>query len=126
MYPFVIGLIIVVCVLLILIVLVQNSKGGGLASNFSSSNQIMGVRKTTDFLEKATWTLAGSLLVLSFISVMVLPKSQLINSSVIDEQINNVTPVPTYPSFPVAGEPSIYDIEDIQSSESEISEVPVD
>lgn len=61
-------LIVVVCVLLILVVLVQNSKGGGLASSFSSSNQVMGVRKTADFLEKATWTLAISLLALSLIS----------------------------------------------------------
>ena len=94
MYPVVIGLIIIVCVLLIFIVLVQNSKGGGLASNFSSSNQIMGVRKTTDFLEKATWTLAGALLVLSFVSVMVLPKNQVMGSSVIDEQINTIAPAP--------------------------------
>ena len=122
MYPFIIGLIVVVCILLVLIVLVQNSKGGGLASNFSSSNQIMGVRKTTDFLEKATWTLAGTLLVLSFVSVMVLPKGQGYNSSVIDEQLNNVAPVPAYPSFPIAGEPSFDDID----SESEISEIPVE
>ncbi len=61
-------LIILVCLLLILVVLVQNSKGGGLASSFASSNQVMGVRKTGDFLEKATWTLAGALLVLSLIS----------------------------------------------------------
>jgi preprotein translocase subunit SecG len=61
-------LIIIVCVLLILVVLVQNSKGGGLASSFASSNQVMGVRKTADFLEKATWTLAAALLVLSIIS----------------------------------------------------------
>jgi preprotein translocase subunit SecG len=60
--------IILVCILLILIVLVQNSKGGGLASSFSSSNQVMGVRKTADFLEKATWTLAVALLVLSLLS----------------------------------------------------------
>lgn len=60
--------IIIVCILLILIVLVQNSKGGGLASSFSSSNQVMGVRKTADFLEKATWTLAIALLVLSIVS----------------------------------------------------------
>ena len=45
-------LIVVTCIFTILIVLVQNSKGGGLASNFSSSNQYMGVRKTADFLEK--------------------------------------------------------------------------
>ena len=58
-------------VLLVLIVLVQNSKGGGLASGFSSSNQIMGVRKTTDFLEKATWSLAGVVVVLSIISAKI-------------------------------------------------------
>ncbi len=45
-------LILIVCVLMVLVVLVQNSKGGGLASNFASSNQFMGVRKTADFLEK--------------------------------------------------------------------------
>ena len=61
-------LIVIVCVLLILVVLIQNSKGGGLASNFASSNQVMGVRKTADFLEKSTWTLAIALLVLSLLS----------------------------------------------------------
>lgn len=61
-------LIIIVCILLILVVLVQNSKGGGLASSFASSNQVMGVRKTADFLEKATWTLAIALLALSILS----------------------------------------------------------
>ena len=61
-------LIITVCILLILVVLVQNSKGGGLASSFASSNQVMGVRKTADFLEKATWTLAIALLALSLVS----------------------------------------------------------
>ena len=61
-------LIVIVCILLILVVLVQNSKGGGLASSFSSSNQVMGVRKTADFLEKATWTLAIALLALSLVS----------------------------------------------------------
>lgn len=61
-------LIIIVCILLILVVLVQNSKGGGLASNFSSGNQMMGVKKTADFLEKLTWGLAISLLLLSLAS----------------------------------------------------------
>ena len=53
MYSLVSVLIIIACILLILVVLVQNSKGGGLASNFSASSQVMGVRKTADFLEKA-------------------------------------------------------------------------
>ncbi len=50
-------LIVIAAVLLTLLVLVQNSKGGGLAAGFNSGNQVMGVRKTTDFLEKATWSL---------------------------------------------------------------------
>lgn len=70
MHTLFVVLILIICVLLVLIVLVQNSKGGGLASNFSSSNQFMGVRKTTDFLEKATWTLASALLVFSLLATM--------------------------------------------------------
>jgi preprotein translocase subunit SecG len=73
-YVVVAVLIILTCVLLTLIVLVQSSKGGGLASNFSSSNQFMGVRKTADFLEKSTWTLAIVLLVLSLFSIFVIPR----------------------------------------------------
>jgi preprotein translocase subunit SecG len=68
MFYFISVLIFLVCLLLILIVLVQNSKGGGLAANFSSSNQVMGVRKTNDFLEKATWTLAAALLFLCVVA----------------------------------------------------------
>lgn len=59
MYSLLTILIVILAIILILIVLVQNSKGGGLAANFASTNQIMGVRKTTDFLEKTTWTLIG-------------------------------------------------------------------
>ena len=68
-------LILITCVLLSLIVLVQNSKGGGLASNFASSNQFMGVRKTADFLERTTWTLAIILLLLSLFSIFVIPRN---------------------------------------------------
>lgn len=60
-------LVIIVCVLLVLIVLIQNPKGG-LDSAFSTNNQVMGVRKTTDFLEKATWTMGIALVVLSIAS----------------------------------------------------------
>lgn len=75
-YIFISVIIIIACVLLILVVLVQNSKGGGLASNFQSSNQFMGVRKTADFLEKATWTLAVVLVVLSLATIFVIPRNQ--------------------------------------------------
>lgn len=74
MYVVVASLILVTCVLLTLIVLVQSSKGGGLASNFSGSNQFMGVRKTADFLEKSTWTLAIALLLFSLFSIFVIPR----------------------------------------------------
>jgi preprotein translocase subunit SecG len=58
-------LIILACVVLILAVLVQNPKGGGLATGFQGGSQVMGVRRTADFLEKATWTLAVLLFVFS-------------------------------------------------------------
>jgi preprotein translocase subunit SecG len=64
MLTLIIILIILACLVLGFFVLIQNSKGGGLASNFAGSNQIMGVRKTADFLEKATWILAGTVMVL--------------------------------------------------------------
>jgi preprotein translocase subunit SecG len=80
-YVLVAVLIIITCVLLGLVVLVQNSKGGGLASNFASSNQFMGVRKTADFLEKATWTLAVVLLVLSLTSILIIPRNRVVSNA---------------------------------------------
>jgi len=65
MYLILLIITIVVCALLVLMVLIQNPKGGGLSSNFSSSSQLMGVQKTGDFLEKGTWVLAITLMVLS-------------------------------------------------------------
>jgi preprotein translocase subunit SecG len=76
MYSLISVLIMIACILLVLIVLVQSSKGGGLASNFSASSQILGVRKTADFLEKATWTLASSLLLLSLLASISVPRSK--------------------------------------------------
>ncbi|UTW64442.1 preprotein translocase subunit SecG [bacterium SCSIO 12741] len=58
MLYFIFILIFIDCLLLTAVVLVQESKGGGLASGFSSANQVMGVKKTADFLERATWSLA--------------------------------------------------------------------
>lgn len=67
MFTLCVILIILACVVLAFVILIQNSKGGGLASNFASSNQIMGVRKTTDVLEKATWGIATFIMVLCFV-----------------------------------------------------------
>jgi preprotein translocase subunit SecG len=83
---------------LILVVLVQNSKGGGLAANFGSTSQIMGVRKTADFLEKTTWSLAVALLALSLISILVIPR-KVANDGTKDtelrDKIENMAPVPS-------------------------------
>lgn len=81
-------LIVVTCIFTILIVLVQNSKGGGLASNFSASNQYMGVRKTADFLEKATWTLGAALIVLSLLAGITIPKTAQSQNSRLEGQFD--------------------------------------
>ena len=102
MYTLITVLIFITCVLLVLIVLVQNSKGGGLASNFQSSNQIMGVRKTTDFLEKATWVLAGALLFFSVLGSAFIPRTaEEVNKSAIQEQIENAIDPNAVPNFPM-------------------------
>lgn len=105
MYLLISVLIIVVCVFLVLIVLVQNSKGGGLASNFAGSNQIMGVRKTADFLEKATWTLAVSLLVLTLLASLTMPRDKgNASRSAIEKQIQNSPDPNALPNFPNAAQ----------------------
>jgi len=100
MYTLIITVIFIVCILLILIVLVQNSKGGGLASSFSSSNQVMGVRRTTDFVEKATWILALALAVLSIGATAFLPREGEKQKSAIEKQTQNVQQPGAVPNFP--------------------------
>jgi len=64
MLVFIYALTVLTCIFLALIILIQNPKGGGLDSSFSSANQIGGVKRTNDFLEKSTWTLGVVLFVL--------------------------------------------------------------
>ena len=59
MYIILAILIAIASIMLVGVILIQKSKGGGLAANVNNYNQFMGVRKTTDFIEKATWILAG-------------------------------------------------------------------
>ncbi|MBN8643159.1 MAG: preprotein translocase subunit SecG [Flavobacteriales bacterium] len=61
-------LITIVCFLLIIVIMVQNPKGGGLSSSFGGSQMLGGVQKTTDFLDKSTWTLGGILILLVLLS----------------------------------------------------------
>jgi preprotein translocase subunit SecG len=104
MYGLIIGIIIFVSILLVLIILVQNPKGGGLAASFSSSNQFMGVKRTADFIEKATWGLAAGLLLLSIIAIMLPRETETQRQSRIQDQIENtaIDPerMPTYPTTP--------------------------
>ena len=75
MYTLLVVLIVIAAILMIGVVLIQESKGGGLSSNFSSSNAIMGVRKTTDFIEKVTWGCAIFMVVVSIATAYVAPQA---------------------------------------------------
>ncbi|MBO4812403.1 MAG: preprotein translocase subunit SecG [Prevotella sp.] len=75
MYPVLLIIIVIAAILMVGIVLIQESKGGGLASNFSTYNQIGGVRKTTDFIEKTTWSLAAAMVIISVLCAYTAPKS---------------------------------------------------
>ena len=99
MYIFISILILITSVFLVLIVLVQNSKGGGLASGFASSNQVLGVRKTTDFLEKATWTAAIIVMVLCIGITATIPRDQVTTGS---DVLDNIS-APVAPAAPDFG-----------------------
>lgn len=71
MYTILAILITIASILLVGVILIQKSKGGGLAANMSNYNQFAGVRKTTDFVEKATWGLSAFICALSILSAFV-------------------------------------------------------
>lgn len=75
MYTLFVILIVLASFCMIGIVLIQESKGGGLASAFSSANSSFGVRQTTDFIEKTTWTLAAAMVIISVICAYVAPNA---------------------------------------------------
>ena len=101
-------LIIITSIILVLVVLVQNPKGGGLSSSFGggAGNQIMGAKKTTDFLEKATWRLAIILIILSLASSFILKSGTNTNEAVKEikgpELIDQAPAVPNLPNLPSA------------------------
>ena len=99
MYTLLVVLAVVVSILLAIIVLVQESKGGGLASSVAGANSVLGVRKTTDFVEKATWTLAGLLVLFSVASsFFVQPATK--NADDIVNDIKTTAPAPQLPGQP--------------------------
>lgn len=86
----------IVCFLLILAIMVQNPKGGGLSSSFGGSQQLGGVQKTTDFLDKSTWTLGGILIALILFSSLSFNGS--ISESKVIGNEENTTPTTTVPT----------------------------
>jgi preprotein translocase subunit SecG len=98
LYTLFVILIVIAAVLMIGIVLIQESKGGGLSSSFAGYNQVAGVRKTTDFIEKATWALAAAMVIISVVCAWVAPTAST-DSSVMENIENPVTNPNNLPGF---------------------------
>lgn len=114
-------LILIASVILGLIILIQNPKGGGLSASFGGvGNQLMGVKKTTDVLEKGTWLFAGIVAVLCLTSAIFIPKTGLNSEG--DNLLNQAPagtatpkqntaplqtpqPLPSQPAQPAASQP---------------------
>ena len=92
----------IVCFLLILAIMVQNPKGGGLSSSFGSSQQLGGVQKTTDFLDKSTWTLGGILIALILLSSLSFNGGNAATDSKILGEDQGSVPKTTIPTTPDA------------------------
>ena len=84
--------IVIACIAMIGIVLIQNPKGGGISSNFGALNQIGGVKQTTEGVEKVTWILAISLVVLCLAATPYMKGSQ--------EKTETGSPESTVPMLP--------------------------
>ena len=92
-------LIVIASAILGLVVLIQNPKGGGLAGNIAGfSTQFMGVKQTTDILEKGTWLFAGIIGVLCLASTLFIPKSPIATKQ--QQNSGNTSPAPTQQTNP--------------------------
>ena len=97
-------LIILASVALGFIVLVQNPKGGGLAGSFAGlSNQFMGVKQTTDVLEKGTWIFGGIIAVLCLASTFFIPTGGSVDSPANSNAIDATVPAGRPATTPPAG-----------------------
>lgn len=101
MYHAIVIFIVLASILMCLIVLIQESKGGGLAASVSDANSLMGVRKTTDVVEKVTWILAACMVVLSVASVAFLgvdnSNRSIIEQQATEQQATNPNNLPSIP-----------------------------
>jgi len=98
-------LILIAAVLLILVVLLQNGKGDSLVSNFTAGNQTLGVRQTTDILEKVTWSLVTFILVVAVIASFTTGTNGA-DMDITDKVENTTTTQPEFPGVPAAEVPA--------------------
>lgn len=110
LYTICVALIVIASILVILAVLVQNPKSG-MAANFGASNQVMGVRETSDFLEKFTWTMAVVILVLSLAATVAMNRGGVSGDSeaskdakALQEQMFESTPAIPQTEVPAASD----------------------
>lgn len=110
MTSLIIILIILASIVLAFFVLVQAPKGGGLTGNFGSlSTQVMGVKQSTDVMEKGTWTAMGIIAGLCIIAVMFLDKPTVVEQPRTDRKANSSAPAsqqPAAPAAPAGGAPA--------------------
>ena len=100
------SLIIIASIILGLIILIQNPKGGGLSSSFGGlGNQLMGVKQTTDVLEKGTWLFAGIVGVLCLTSALFIPKTGGTNGNDKYFEAPATTPAPKQNTVPLQTQP---------------------
>ncbi len=112
LYTICIVLILIASILVILAVLVQNPKSG-MAANFGASNQVMGVRETTNFLEKFTWTMAIAIVVLSLVATVAMDKGRAAeaiqvakDAQALQETVSVEVPAMPQQEIPAEGEPA--------------------
>ena len=105
MYTFCIIMITIASILLILAVLVQAPKSG-MAANFGAANQTMGVRQTTDFLEKFTWAMVAAIVFFSLLSVTAYPTQEVVTeqSAVVEGALNAIAPEEVAEDLAIEGE----------------------
>ena len=102
MYGLFVTIIVIASVLLTIAVLLQNSKGGGLASNFAAGNQAFGVRQAADILEKATWWLAAIVIIFSIAATAAI-SSRGKKTLDITKELQQTAPQNAAPTFPISG-----------------------
>ena len=105
MYVLVISLIMFIAVLLVLVILAQNSKGGGLTSQFggSAASNIIGVKKTGDLLEKLTWGFIIAIIALSLSTNFIAPTTAGTNNEIFDKAAEQAPAQPVAPNLDLKG-----------------------